>query len=307
MPTPLTKSTLDTLQILLRYESSEVMYAALGQFGYNYSALARGMMDTSSPSGSAAVNFLKLTARREGRPLPDHIVRNIYDRMAQSYLDALYAQYNSQGVVNRDINHREAWDFHNKVFTASGLSTDAWTLNSVFMVMANDEVRERYWTEILKSAGDPVAEALIMIKTETFMATASVIGNPDMKAVAENWRSRVDATSTIAAVGNGATGMIADRIGNLFKDITNSILGPVPAGTIIPTWTPAPAATPLPVPNAATTPPPPIPAPPRVPVNPVRKPRRRPRLPPPTTHRGHPGSGYEQTGGGGRGPVFWLE
>lgn len=219
--------------------------------------------------------------------------------MAQAYLDVLNAQYKSQGVVNRDINHQEAWESHNKVLAYLGYSADAWTLNSVFMVMANDEVRERYWTEILESAGNPVTEALIMMKTETFMATASVIGNEHMKAVANGWRSRVDAASTIAAVGSGATGMIADRIGNLFNDITNSILGPVPAGTIIPTWTPAPAATPLPVPNAATTPPPPIPAPPRVPVNPVRKPRRRPRLPPPTTHRGHPGSGYEQTGGGG--------
>lgn len=75
MPTPLTKSSLDTLKILLRYESPSVMYDALEQFGYNYSALARGMMDKSSPSGSAAVNFLRLTAQREGRPLPDHMVR----------------------------------------------------------------------------------------------------------------------------------------------------------------------------------------------------------------------------------------
>lgn len=196
---------------------------------------------------------------------------------------------------------------HNNVFPSLGFVPDAWTLNSVFNVMANDEIRERYWTEILESAGDPVAEVLIFIKTETFMATASVMGNADVKAVTHSWRSRVDTPSTFTAVGSSATGMIVDRVDNLFKDITNTVLGPVPAGTIIPTWTPAPAATLLPVPNAATTPPPPIPAPPRLPVHPVRKPRKRPRLPPPTTHRGHPGSGYEQSGGGGRGPVFWLE
>jgi hypothetical protein len=307
MPKHLNKSDLDTLNILRVYDSSAVMYDVLQSYDFKYAALAGGIMDTHSPSGSAAVNFLKLTAQREGIPFSNHTIRWVYDRMAQGYLDALYAQYNSQGVVNRDINHREAWDIHNSVFPILGFSADAWTLNSVFKVMANDEIRERYWTETLESAGDPVAEALIMMRTETFMATASVIGNADVKAIADNWRSRVDTPSTIAAVAGASAGMIADRIGNLFKDITNTVLGPVPEGTIIPTWTPIPAATPLPVPNAAITPPAPIPAPPRAPVHPVRKPRKRPRLPPPTTYKGHPGSGYGQTSGGGRGPSFWLE
>ncbi|MEX6664096.1 hypothetical protein [Pseudomonas sp. W2-17] len=307
MPEHLSKSDLDMLNTLRVYDSPGAMYDVLQSYGYKYAVLAGGIMDANSLSGSAAVNFLKLTAQRDGRPFSDHTIRWVYDRMAQGYLDKLYAQYNSQGVVNRDINHREAWDVHNNVFPSLGFVPDAWTLNSVFNVMGNDEMRERYWTEILESAGDPVAEVLIFIKTETFMATASVIGNADVKAVTNSWRSRVDTPSTFAAVGSSATGMIVDRVDNLFKDITNTVLGPVPAGTIIPTWTPAPAATPLPVPNAATTPPPPIPAPPRVPVHPVRKPRKKPRLPPPTTYKGHPGSGYGQTSGGGRGPSFWLE
>lgn len=307
MPAQLNKNDIDMLNILLKHESPELMYEALQSYGYKYAALAGGIIDPHSPSGSAAVNFLRLTAQRDGARFTENSIRFVYDRMAQAYMDVLNAQYKSQGVVNRDINHREAWEIHNKILAYLGYSADAWTLNSVFTVMANDEIRERYWMETLESAGDPVAEALIIMRTETFMATVSTIGNADMKAVADNWRSRVDTPSTIAAVARGTTGMIADRIGDLFKDITNAVLGPVPAGTIIPTWTPAPAATPLPVPNAATTPPPPIPAPPRVPVHPVSKPRKKPRLPPPTTYKGHPGSGYGQTSGGGRGPSFWLE
>lgn len=144
------------------------------------------------------------------------------------------------------------------------------------------------------------------VRTENLMATASVIGNAETKAVAQNWRARVDTPSMTAAVLNGTTGMVADRIGVLFRDISENVLGPIPSGTVIPAWVPAPTPTPVPTPNVVTALPP-IPSAPQVPAPPKHRPRSRPRLPPPTTHRGHPGSGYGPTGGGGNKPSFWLE
>jgi hypothetical protein len=307
MPQVLTHQDLQTLDVLLTYDSVSSMYAFLGQKGYKYAVLAENVVSQSSVSGAAAVSFLKLTAEREGKPVSSDTLNFIYTKMARGYLDALKAQLNSQGVVNRDINYREAWDFHSNSFGAYGLSPDAWTLDSVFNVVTNDTMRERYWSEILASAGDPIAEAAILVKTESLMATASVIGNAHIKSIAQNWRTRVDTPTMTAAVLNGATGMVADRIGGLVSEISDSVLGPVPPGVAIPAWIPAPSPTPLPASNVGA-PPPPIPAAPRPPAPPVRRrPKKRPRLPPPTTHQGHPGSGYGQTGWGNTGPRVRLD
>jgi hypothetical protein len=57
MPKHLNKSDLDTLNILRVYDSSAVMYDVLQSYDFKYAALAGGIMDTHSPSGSAAVTF----------------------------------------------------------------------------------------------------------------------------------------------------------------------------------------------------------------------------------------------------------
>jgi hypothetical protein len=57
MPKHLNISDLDTLNILRVYDSSAVMYDVLQSYDFKYAALAGGIMDTHSPSGSAAVTF----------------------------------------------------------------------------------------------------------------------------------------------------------------------------------------------------------------------------------------------------------
>ncbi|WP_346833304.1 hypothetical protein ABDX87_13660 [Pseudomonas abietaniphila] len=306
MPDILTKKDLDTLEILLTYDSASSMYAMLQSKGYKYAVLADGVVRDNSLSGAAADHFMRVTARGEGIAISDDIVEFIYRRMARGYLDALTAQYKAQGMVNRDISHREAWDFHSQSFAAFGLSPDAWTLNSVFAIMANDTVRERYWSEILAAAGDPVSEAIVLVRTESFMATASVVGSQDVKKVVQNWRDRLDTPAAIVATGKNAAGMVADRINAFFNEISESVLGQVPPGAIIPDWVPVPPPTPLPTPNMTTVLPS-IPAAPNVPVSPAHKPRKRPRLPPPTTHQGHPGSGYGQSSSANTGPRLRLD
>lgn len=116
MPQNLTQQDLKALDILLTYDSVSSMYAVLQHKGYSYAILAENVVSQSSASGAAAVGFMKATAEREGILVSGDTLNFIYNKMALGYLDALTAQFKSQGVVNRDINYREAWEFHNKAF-----------------------------------------------------------------------------------------------------------------------------------------------------------------------------------------------
>nr|GFD54645.1 hypothetical protein [Tanacetum cinerariifolium] len=87
------------------------------------------------------------------------------------------------------------------------------------------------------------------------MATASVVGSQDVKKVVQNWRDRLDTPAAIVATGKSAAGMVADRINAFFNEISESVLGQVPPGAIIPDWVPVPPPTPLPTPNMTTVPP----------------------------------------------------
>ncbi|MGH8716575.1 MAG: hypothetical protein ACREUI_07610, partial [Burkholderiales bacterium] len=129
---------------------------------------------------------------------------------AEGYLNALTPQLQGTGFITRDIRHDEAWDFHTKVFSDAGLSADAWTLNSVFTLMGNYDLRERYWQEVLNTAGDPIAEAFLAIQTDTFMANMAAFGNPQVREIATSWRSRVDTPSTLMAASAGAGNMVSD-------------------------------------------------------------------------------------------------
>jgi hypothetical protein len=239
------------------------------------------------------MNFMRLTAQESGRAIDEH---RIFRAMANAYLRALGKQLATHGEVIRDINHQEAWELHNKVFNEFGISPDAWTLNSVFKLMPSDSVREAYWQEVLASAGNPGAELLMALRTQTFMATASAIGSPEAKLIANKWLSRVDTLSTYRAAGTGIGGVVEQRIDALFDSISQSVFGaptsqlpPVDFASLPgPTPTPNPAVSIVPMPPVAPLPVPPVPRPPN-------RPKRRPPRRPPTTAGGHPGSGH---GGG---------
>jgi hypothetical protein len=295
--------------MLRRRTSPSFVYSVLKRDGYNYATLANGVVTGTSMSGAAAMNFMRLTARESGRSIDEN---QIFYAMVDGYLGALSRQLVSQGVINRDINHQEAWELHNKVFSKFGISPDAWTLNSVFKIMPSDSVREAYWQETLASAGNPGAELLMAFRTQTFMATASVIGTPEAKLIANKWLSRVDTLSTYRAAGAGFGGALQQRIDALFDSISQSVFG-TPMSQLPPVDfaslpalapTPSPAVTITPMQPAAPIPAPPVPKPP---VRPKRPPRGRPR-PGPTTGSGHPDSGHHggRSGAGGGGPVVII-
>lgn len=264
-------------------------------------------------SGAIAMNFMRLTALESGIHLDEKL---IFNAMAEEYWAVLSRQLKTRDFISRDINHQEAWELHNKVFTKFGISPDAWTLNSVFKMMPSDSVREAYWQETLASAGNAGAELLMAFRTQTFMATASVIGSPEAKLIANRWLSRVDTLSTYRAAGAGFGGAVQQRIDSLFDSPSQSAFG-APISQLPPVdfaSLPAPAPAPTPSPAVVITPVPsfslpPAPAVPKPPTKPHRRPRgkRRPHYGP-TTGRGHPDSGHHGggSGGGGGGGVLTI-
>jgi len=294
------------LRLRLRKTSPSFVYGMLKHDGYAYATLANGVVSGTSMSGAIAMNFMRLTALESGIHLDEKL---IFNAMAEEYLAVLSRQLKTQGFISRDINHQEAWELHNKVFTKFGISPDAWTLNSVFKMMPSDSVREAYWQETLASAGNAGAELLMAFRTQTFMATASVIGSPEAKLIANKWLSRVDTLSTYRAAGAGFGGAVQQRIDSLFDTMSQTVFGapmsqlpPVDFASLPgPAPTPSPAVSVAPMPSAAPLPAPPIPQPPQ-------RPKRRPPRRPPTTGGGHPDSGYNGggSGGGGGGPVVII-
>jgi hypothetical protein len=272
---------LEILEVMLNFGTPSYVYEILSVRGYKYAVLADSVVKQNSLMGNSAINFMKLSAQSTGRILSAEELDGIYRKMARGYLDALHAQLQNQGAVTRDINHQEAWAIHNKAFIESGLTPDTWTLNSVFSVMGSDAIREAYWGEVLASAGDPIGDILMAAQTQTFMATASVVGTPHVKAIADSWRARVDSPSTIIAAGRGASGMVAERINTVFNTISNNVFG-MPSAFFGPPSTPVPGPVSIPAPTS-------IAPPPSVPRPPKRRSSGR-RVPPPTTrHNGHPG------------------
>jgi hypothetical protein len=311
MAEKLNANDIKTLEILLQYDSASSMYAFLQIKGYKYATLAESVVTGGSVSGNASMNFLRLTARDAGKTINES---RIYNAMARQYLSTLSAQLASQGYVDRDINHQEAWAFHNKVFSAAGLGPDAWTLNSVFKVMPSESTREAYWNEVLANTGNPMGEVQMAFRTETFMGTASVIGSPEMKAIADGWRARVDTLSTYKAAASGFGGAVQKRVDAFFNNLSQEVFG-IPSSELPvidlgalppPTPTPSPAVTTTPTPPASL---PPAPVVPKPPVKPRQRPRgkRRPQHGP-TTGRGHPDSGHHGggSGGGGGGGVLTI-
>src|SRR3546814_14795746 len=92
---------------------------------------------------------MKETASDQGRPIAEAEVDAIRRDMAQNYIDSLKFQAkNNGGLVTREISHDEAWGFHKDVFLKHGLTVDAWTLNTPFLMMSED-MRAAFWQDTL--------------------------------------------------------------------------------------------------------------------------------------------------------------
>lgn len=285
-------SNVSANEILLREGGPWLAYMSLTSSGYNYAKLAGGVADKNSLAGAAAVGFMQATANRMGTPLSDAQVDDILYKMCSEYLAALLSQCRTSHYITRDVNHEEAWGFHNRVFRQAGLGEDAWTLNSVFKVIENPADREAYWQQALAAAGDTSAELSLSARTYAIMRKAYYTGSAEQQMYAKGWLDRIESLETATEVVQVGSQMINSSVDELFKGMSLRLSGAeAPAPALVPSPTPTPAI--------AVTPAPPQPLPP-IPAPPVSNRRRgsggRGR-PSSTTRLGHPDSGHH---GGGR-------
>ncbi|MHC8301726.1 hypothetical protein [Pseudomonas sp. ZS1P83] len=191
----LTVADLEHARNLLASQGPGPMYDFLSAKGYKYATLANGVAKGNSVAGEVAINFMKLTATKMGAPISPDGVDEIRSQMAAEYINTLLGKLKKSNLVlTSDINHKEAWEFHTKVFERNGLTADAWTLNSVLSIMS-ERSREGYWQAALDAAGSLPAELSLAARTDVLMSTASSAGTEQNRKLAKNWINRVDSPS----------------------------------------------------------------------------------------------------------------
>ncbi|WP_355582585.1 putative Ig domain-containing protein [Xanthomonas cannabis] len=138
---------------LLEAGRIEEMYAYIAAFGHRYSRLASGVARGNMFSGLSALEFLEETASAAGTSVNSAGIQEIRRRMAEAFLGQLdiIARGNGGSVV-REVTAREAWEFHNQVFRGLNLPTDAWTMNTPFELLDEDQ-RNELWDVLLESNG----------------------------------------------------------------------------------------------------------------------------------------------------------
>ena len=232
MPQELSLNDLERAKGLLETLGPAAAYDYLAAKGYKYATLANGVAKGNSLSGEAAINFMRLTASDLGRTLSDVDVNRIRKDMAVEYIEALKNKLDDGGgVLVGDINHKEAWEFHKKVFNDNDLSVEAWTLHSVLSVIT-ENTRETYWKKVLESAGDLPSEINLAVQTDRLMSLASTISTDSNKQLAKRWVGRVDSPSGAATAAKSIFNQIINMISGAFSSDFNKPSNE-PASTLI--------------------------------------------------------------------------
>ncbi|HDS1736226.1 S8 family serine peptidase [Pseudomonas sp. BP8] len=199
-------------------EGAAAMYDYLAGKGDRYALLANGVAKGNSIAGLAAIGFMKRTEEDAGRPMQQVDVEQVRLNMAKAYLDLLEAKA-SNGKLSTELSHKEVWDFHSKVFERLGRSKDAWTLNSVFELIA-PESREAYWQTVLRAAGSPASELWLSIQTDSSVSNSTALAPEHLRPVARYWKARIDSPEGVASfifslaesTGKGIASVISDFI-----------------------------------------------------------------------------------------------
>lgn len=160
--TSITLADLGHAKILLDQGRLIEMYDYLASFGDRYSILAKSVVDGSSLSGQAALEFMEHTVELQGNTLTQADINSIKLEMAKEYINTLTKIANdNEGVITEEITVIETRLLHDKVFNNARIGKDAWTLNTLFEVMDATEAQQ-YWEDVLASAGDFASEIAIV-------------------------------------------------------------------------------------------------------------------------------------------------
>jgi hypothetical protein len=193
MPKSISAQSLNEIRFQLnsgKLTPSQV-YSQFEQYGYKYAGWAGGVADANTIAGASALTYMQNFAKELGKPLTGVQIEQIKLDMAKGYLDALYQQTNEGSLpVTRDINSREVWNFHSKVFEDNGLRPGAWTLDTPFRViekMGGPAQVEQYWN-MLRDTGGAYGDALSAnIYTLGVMYGAASSPDPSIRAMAKDW------------------------------------------------------------------------------------------------------------------------
>ena len=113
MPQTITLVEIDRLKSMVVEGRAGDAYTWLASKGYSYSLLARGVVNSDTLSGVAALTFMNYQAvQQSGKTLSRDQEISIKSEMAYAYLDQLSRTADSAGRVNRDVDYKEAWSFH---------------------------------------------------------------------------------------------------------------------------------------------------------------------------------------------------
>ena len=203
MPTPLSINDIQQLQARLASGDIQGVYTFLLDQGYNYAGWARGVAAGNTIAGEAALDYMKGTALMgvgglPGQSLSADTIQGIKFDMAKSYLETLSniadAPENN-GYVNRDINAKEVWGFHAKVFRKYNLSIDNWTLNAPFKILqklGGDAALEEYWAFMRDTKGaDSYDTTVANLGTLAFMHKQAASSDPEISSMAQAWMQNV--------------------------------------------------------------------------------------------------------------------
>lgn len=208
----LTEFDLKHAETLLELEGPASMYKYLISKGDRYSMLAIGVVERESLSGFAASAYLDLTAEKYGKELLKVDKETIMRSMAKYFLEDRFSNLVG-GVVENDLDHRAAAEFHAKTFRENGLPSEAWTLYPVLEVL-NEQGKDAYWKIVLESAGDPLKEAQLAKDTTRMMSLATVTAPPEKRQLAKDFIYRFDSPS-------GALGMAETVLSKWFESLVD--------------------------------------------------------------------------------------
>lgn len=217
MPKTISAQTL--AQIRSQFDAGKLtpnqVYGVLESYGYKYAGWGDGVAAANTIAGASALTYMQNTAKELGRPLTDKQVENIKLGMAEGYLEALKAQADHQGYVNRDISADEVWGFHKDVFRKNGLPAEAWTLDTPFRLMekmGGPAQVEQFWGMLRDTGGGYVDALAANTSTLAFMYGASASSDPSVRAMANDWLQKAPGVSSGKELQN-----FIDAVGKLDK------------------------------------------------------------------------------------------
>ncbi|CNF50710.1 putative serine protease [Yersinia bercovieri] len=185
------------------------MYNYLASKGDRYAVLANGVVRGDSLAGAMAIYYMERTAADHNKPITEVHLKNIRFDMAGGYLDTLDSRLkkSSDGILYGDINHKEAWKFHNEEFKRHGLPPETWTLDPVFNAI-QETSRPTYWQHVLNAAGKPTEELKLSFETYNMMAQSSMFSPEAIRKTSRRWFSIIDSPSGYWALGKTATNQL---------------------------------------------------------------------------------------------------